>query len=325
MQLDWQQAAGFVAFVVMVLAVFLGAIVVVIERTWQLQVDRRKGDKSTPLSWFRKSVVAAAAVGLCCIAYGVFVEPFRLTVTKLTISSEKLPVGTRIRLVHLSDLHSDPELRCEGDLPALVAAQKPDLICFTGDAINSPEGLNNFKTCMKALSAVAPTYAVRGNWDVWYWNKIDLFGDTGVRELRSDIAKQTIRGTHIWIGGEGIKDGKPVFDVMKPAPPDAYRIFLFHFPEYIEEMRRCGVDLYLAGHTHGGQIALPFYGAIITLSPAGKKYEAGHYQSGDSHLYVNRGIGMEGGRAPRIRFCAPPEVTVIDVVGARTVGQQQGR
>jgi hypothetical protein len=73
------------------------------------------------------------------------------------------------------------------------------------------------------------------------------------------------------------------------------------------------VDLYCAGHTHGGQVALPLYGALITFSKYGKKYEAGLYREGETWLYVNRGIGMEGGSTPRVRFWAPPEVTVIEV------------
>jgi predicted MPP superfamily phosphohydrolase len=67
------------------------------------------------------------------------------------------------------------------------------------------------------------------------------------------------------------------------------------------------------GHTHGGQIALPLYGALITFSKYVKRYEAGLYREGETWLYVNRGIGMEGGPVPRVRFWARPEVTVIEI------------
>jgi predicted MPP superfamily phosphohydrolase len=78
-------------------------------------------------------------------------------------------------------------------------------------------------------------------------------------------------------------------------------------------MEASKIDLYLAGHTHGGQVALPFYGALITLSKTGKKYESGLHHLSNTYMYTNRGIGMEGGKAPRVRFCARPEVTVIDI------------
>ncbi len=72
---------------------------------------------------------------------------------------------------------------------------------------------------------------------------------------------------------------------------------------------------YLAGHTHGGQIALPFYGALMTLSRYGKRFEGGLYQVGPTPLHVRRGIGMEGGWVPRVRFCARPEMTVLELTG----------
>ena len=78
-------------------------------------------------------------------------------------------------------------------------------------------------------------------------------------------------------------------------------------------MARHHVDLFLAGHTHGGQVALPFYGAIVTFSRFGKRFEAGLHRVANTWLYVNRGLGMEGGPAPRVRFCARPEVSVLEV------------
>jgi hypothetical protein len=76
-----------------------------------------------------------------------------------------------------------------------------------------------------------------------------------------------------------------------------------------------GVDLYLAGHTHGGQWRLPGFGAILTSSRHWKRYEAGSYREDKTHLYVSRGIGMEGFGAPRARLFCPPEVVVIDLCG----------
>ncbi len=80
--------------------------------------------------------------------------------------------------------------------------------------------------------------------------------------------------------------------------------------DLIEDLKNLNVDLYLAGHTHGGQIALPIYGALITLSKFGKKYESGMYTVDDTILYVNRGIG---GHASAVRFFARPEITVFEV------------
>jgi predicted MPP superfamily phosphohydrolase len=110
-------------------------------------------------------------------------------------------------------------------------------------------------------------------------------------------------------------------------PDDPYRLLLFHTPDQIEVAAQSGIDLYLAGHTHGGQVRIPIYGAVITASVYYKKYEAGLYQVGNTTLYVSRGIGMEGDIAPRVRFLAPPEVVVIDLVpgaNAKAPGENQG-
>jgi predicted MPP superfamily phosphohydrolase len=90
-------------------------------------------------------------------------------------------------------------------------------------------------------------------------------------------------------------------------------MFLYHFPSEIVAVSHYPVDLMLSGHTHGGQVCLPFYGAVITHSKTSKRYERGLYKLDQTWLYVNRGIGMDGGATPRIRFLARPEVTVIDI------------
>ena len=92
-----------------------------------------------------------------------------------------------------------------------------------------------------------------------------------------------------------------------------FNLFLYHNTDLMDYFDGVPIDLYLCGHTHGGQVALPFYGALTTLSRHGKKYEAGLYRQEHIQLYVNRGIGMEGGRSPRVRFLARPEITVFDI------------
>ena len=107
-----------------------------------------------------------AAVGLACFAYGHYVEPYWPEVTRVRVESPKLRgAGRPVRVVHISDLHCDPEPRLEERLPDIIAAERPDLIVYTGDSLNSPEGLPVLRKLLPRLAAVAPTYAVRGNWD----------------------------------------------------------------------------------------------------------------------------------------------------------------
>ena len=264
-----------------------------------------------------KIIIAVGAFGCLCVLYGLFVEPYWLSVEHVKLESAKLAKGQSLRIVHISDLHCDPEKRLEDKLPRVIAVEKPDVILFTGDAINSPGGLPNFRECLTKLAKIAPTYVVKGNWDAWYFRNLDRFNGTGVTELNFEAIPLDVRGSKIWIAGLPVGTKRTVKETMANAPVSDYRIFLFHYPDFIEEMARNNIDLYLAGHTHGGQVALPFYGALITLAETGKKYESGLHKLGDTYMYTNRGIGMEGGKAPRVRFCARPEVTVIDVQGTK--------
>ena len=281
------------------------------------------GPPTRAVLFAERTMLALAAAGLLCFAYGAFVEPYRPEVTHVRIESPKLRGAQRpVRVVHISDLHCDPEARLEERLPEIIASERPDLIVYAGDSVNSPEGLPVLRKLLPRLSAVAPTYAVRGNWDTAYWPRIDLFGGTGVVELKKEAARLDVAGTSIWIGGapfdslyetrDGVRGG--IETALKDVPPEAFTLLLYHTPDAILEAAETGrVDLYCAGHTHGGQVALPFYGALVTLSKFGKKYESGLHREGRTWLYVTRGIGMEGGPAPRVRFLARPEVTVIEL------------
>jgi hypothetical protein len=75
------------------------------------------------------------------------------------------------------------------------------------------------------------------------------------------------------------------------------------------------VDLYLCGHTHGGQVRMPWYGAVLTSSSLGKRYEMGEYVEQNTRLYISRGIGLEGLSAPRLRLLCPPEIVLWELSG----------
>ncbi|HZH29626.1 MAG TPA: metallophosphoesterase [Pyrinomonadaceae bacterium] len=278
---------------------------------------RRFGRLAAPAGYqlrLHRIVIALAVVGVLCMAYGYFIEPYWLSVTRVRVASAKLPPGTRpIRLVHISDLHSDPQARLEEQLPDAIAAERPDLIVFTGDSINSPAGLPVLRNCLTRLARIAPTFVVKGNWDASFWRAENLFAGTGVRELKNEAVRFDAGGVSLWIAGVPVGGEHRLDETLDALPPEAFKVFLYHYPDLINEVAAKKIDLYCAGHTHGGQVALPLYGALVTLSKFGKRYEAGLYRVGETTLYVNRGMGMEGGAAPRVRFWARPEVTVIEI------------
>ncbi|MEZ0229994.1 MAG: metallophosphoesterase [Planctomycetota bacterium] len=282
---------------------------------WSLVLAARKKALSKP----RKVVIALAGIGTLCVVYGFLVEPYWLETTHVAVSSKRLVKP--LRIAHLSDIHCDEKPRLEESLPDKVAAEKPDLIVFTGDSANEKAGIPNLRRLLSRLAAIAPTFVVRGNWDVgghklgWQDDREidarrDMFDGTGVRVLDGEAA--SLR-SDVWVAGISVFRHDLIAPTLARVPKDACTVFLCHWPDEIEEVAQLGADLYLAGHTHGGQVALPFYGALVTFSRYGKRYEAGLYQVGETALYVNRGIGMDGLGAPRVRFCARPELAIIEV------------
>lgn len=262
----------------------------------------------------RMVLFAVAGLGVLCILYGRFVEPFWPEVTFHRVAQARVPAGERIRIVHLTDLHCDPTKRIEDRIPGLVAAEKPDLIVYTGDCLNHRDGLPHFREVMTALARIAPVYAVRGNWDCWYWKDLDLFGGTGVTVLEGESRRLQVRGTALRIGGLPYDRNRSFAETLAGRADDEVVLFLYHTPDLVFDLAREGVDMAFAGHTHGGQVALPWYGAVVTLSAFDKAFERGLHRVGSTWQYTGRGIGMEGGAAPRVRFCARPEIAVLDLV-----------
>ncbi len=306
------------------MVLFLGAVagvyVVAVAMLVRIILARAKG-KGLPDShrdlWFRRIVSGLAILGVGCAAHGYFVEPYWPAVTRVRIETRKFPQGARpVRVVHISDIHSDLKPRLEARLPQLIAVQKPDLIVFTGDCVNSRGGIPAFKKCFSRLARLAPTIVVKGNWDSPNFSSPDLFGGTGARELDGSAVKLKVGGVELWVAGVAFGDEMKIPQAVGQVPEGAFTVFLHHSPDWIEDIACLPVDLCCAGHTHGGQVALPFYGALITLSEYGKRFENGLHRVGETWLYVNRGIGMEGNGAPRVRFCARPEITVIEIVPA---------
>jgi len=255
-------------------------------------------------------------LGIACIAYAIHVEPYQLDVTRWTLESSKLPVGAHLRIVHISDTHCEPEPRLEPALPALVAKYKPDLIVFSGDSINSRKALPVFRKCMSQLSKIAPTYIAYGNHDSRNWCDLNLVGGTGCKILNGQLEKLSIRDIHLCLTGVAVDDEARMGNNLEKIPPETFNVFVYHYPWVVLTLGPYHVDMVCAGHTHGGQVRLPFYGAITTGSKTGKRFEAGLYQVNNTWLSVNRGLGTEGGLAPKVRFMCRPEVTVLDVKSA---------
>jgi len=274
------------------------------------RLKRRQPGKTMRL--IRVPWTCLSLIGIGCVAWAHWVEPFRFETTHHTIRTDALPDGAFFRILQLTDLH------LEGEGPAIeytvqtVAREQPDVIALTGDYLN--DFVDGKQALEKLLSRLRPGIemdAVVGNYDGFDPRSVNA----DVITLCGFARSVSVRNRHVNIFGIQLTDADEFTKAYRSAPRGDFNVVLYHTPEMIDVAAGCGADLYLCGHTHGGQVRLPLYGAVVTLSDTGKKYEAGRYQVGSMTAYVCRGIGNEGGNVPRLRFLCRPEIAVFDIVG----------
>ncbi len=278
--------------------------------------------------WGLSILFAVQLIGFGALIYGALVEPFRLQMTYLTIETDRLaPESKPVNILHISDLHIERLTKREEKLLELVEEAEADLILITGDYLNlsyvrDPEAQQHVQNLLKRLSAPYGVYATLGSPPVDERDVVPgLFTELPVRLLvhewevvdLGDDRRLVLLGMDC---SHHLPTDRQRLEGLVQASPNAMpRVLLYHAPDLMPEAAAFGIDLYLCGHTHGGQVRLPGIGAILTSSQLGKKYEMGLYSDGQTHMYVSRGVGLEGLSAPRIRFLAPPEITLITISG----------
>ncbi len=260
-------------------------------------------------------------------AYALAVEPFRLGLSEVTLENAQAAPGARpLSILQISDLHVERLTRREHALLALVEQLRPDLILLTGDYLNlsyigEERAVRELRRFLGQLHAPHGIYAVRGTPQVDPLAIMPtLFKGLPITVLEGERRELEVEGHRLRLVGVGCNrdpaaDGEALRQAMAGATEGYYTILLYHMPDLLDAAEEVGVDLYLAGHTHGGQLRLPFYGALITGSYQRKRYEMGWYRRARTRLFVSRGIGLEGMGAPRARLLCPPQVLLIRLQG----------
>jgi predicted MPP superfamily phosphohydrolase/tetratricopeptide (TPR) repeat protein len=282
---------------------------------WAVRINCKVAKRSCPPRFSSKYFLIIhifAIAGILCFIDGFFIEPRWIEVTRVELETDKLK-NTTLRIVLFSDTHCEQKASIEGRVVEIVNSLNPDVIIFGGDSLNTPKGLPLFKETLAAMNARLGKFAVRGNFDTHYWKELDLFSQTGFKELNAETDAVSKDGETFYVTGFNVPCPTDFNKELRNVPVEKYSILLYHYSDLAESLKGLNVDLYLSGHTHGGQVRLPFYGAPVTLSRFGKKYEAGMYTIGQTKLYVNRGIGLENKPAPKVRFLCRPEITVFEL------------
>jgi predicted MPP superfamily phosphohydrolase len=247
------------------------------------------------------------ALGL--VAFGVdafWIEPHALEVNSFTVRSSKIDRPYVIAV--LSDLQTDSPGAYERRAVALAMAAEPDLIVLPGDYLQIDDGYDAakivFQDIMGDLHAPLGVYAVEGNVD-WRAEWQDLFdAETVTTFPRTETVPVD---EAITLTGLTLRDS---FAARTLPHVDGFHIAVGHYPDFA--LGDDNVDLLLAGHTHGGQVQLPFIGPLITLSAVPRDWAAGLTETRPGRtLVVSRGIGLERQGAPRLRFLCRPEVVIV--------------
>ena len=281
-------------------------------------------DKKT--LWRRISKITACVLALLLVllaAWAFLVEPNRLVFREETIQLPNWPAGLEnLKIAVLSDLHvGSPYIDADklNYIVMQVNAARPDLVVLLGDYVIQevvggkfvePEV---FAQMLKNLRAPLGVFAVLGNHDWWYDGRRvrRALEGAGIRVLDDEVARVERNGEAVWLAGlaDAWTNQTDIKGTLARVTDESPVIVLTHNPDLFPKIPP-RVALTLAGHTHGGQVYLPFAGRLKVPSEFGQRYAAGHVVEDGRHLFVTTGIGTS---IIPVRFLVPPEVVFLSL------------
>lgn len=255
-----------------------------------------------------------------------FIEPYRLQIETTTHHLPKARQGSeRVRIVLLADIQTTKISDWERRISAEVAKQEPDLIILPGDVLQSLTHedfiaqLPQMRAFLTTLKAPFGVYLVSGDADR---DAQALIQGTHLELLDNTTKTLKVKDRLITLSGVPLQYWEPknkayIEQVERMPDQGDIRLMVAHRPgATMTSMptQDSRIDLFLTGHTHGGQIVLPFFGPPVTFSIVPREVAAGGlHKLGSRWLYVSRGLGAERAEAPLLRFNCPPEISVIEL------------
>ncbi len=271
--------------------------------------------------------LAAGGAGLGLLAYAAGVEPYLIETVHLDLFAPRLPQAfDGYTVIQVSDLHMRQMGRREKLLEKLLRELPPaDLVAVTGDLVHTPAGIAPFLQLAQAFQAKDGVYAVWGNSEhkngIRPYALARTLAEHQITPLMNSHVLISRGGSQIVLAGvdDPVNDKDNIAEALQGASSDIFTLLLMHSPDPVAEAVLRGIDVVLSGHTHGGQVRLPWYGALYTHSLLGRRMSDGYYsrgrlrraigiRPGRTQLYVTRGIGISG---LALRFLTRPELTIL--------------
>jgi len=278
------------------------------------------------LKMLKAGAINLAALALGGVGYGLMAGPAHYTVETVSLKLPRLPREfSGLRIAQISDIHMGSWMNLDRLQQAadLVLAQKPDLLILTGDFLfghNFNEAshghLKDLGTVLAPLAAALPSFAVLGNHDYWTNSEAvrEMLSACQITDLTNTVFTLTRGSRNLYLCGvDDVWEGNVQLEnVLSQLTDNSAAILLAHEPDFADTSAATGrFDLQVSGHSHGGQVVVPYYGPPI-LPLLGEKYHSGLYKVGEMFQYTNRGLGT--GALP-LRFNCPPEITLFILDG----------
>jgi hypothetical protein len=279
--------------------------------------------------FLERTALAMTAAPFVAGAYGMFYERLNLEISHRRIKIPRLPRAFEgFRIAQLSDIHIGPFMSAEEirRYVGIANGLKPDLVALTGDFVTwDPATQSAVVDALAGVKAPFGVYGCLGNHEMWATVEDSitrLFARRGIRILRGERALIRAGGEVINLLGVDFQTRSPMGPrgqrlvreylqgVGRLMVPGTANILLSHNPNTFDRAAEQGIDLSLAGHTHGGQMTLEFIHPDLSPSRLITAYVRGWFEKPGGQLYVNRGIGTI---FVPIRFDAPPEITIIEL------------
>ena len=269
------------------------------------------------------AAVCIQCLGTLLLLVGFYIEPQYPKVSRYHLSlSVKNHPSQIVKIVHLSDLHMEYLTQRETRVIEIINQIAPDLVLFTGDFFNLSfqHDARTHKAIIHFFDQIQSKYGVFG---VTGSPAVDL--EESIAAIQPKMKLKLINDTCQVVDLNNLKlelvglscthqpgkDADRLKKLLRPDPRDA-RVLLYHSPDIAPAIENLPIELQVSGHTHGGQVQLPFIGPIYTGSLYGLQFSNGLYQINRSpYLILSRGLGLEGDAAPRVRFLSPPEIGLI--------------
>lgn len=275
--------------------------------------------------WVLRGLVVLGLLLAPVGAYASFVEPQRLVVERAQVPLDPARDGDdSVRVAVLADIQFDRLGDHEREAVDRLMEQRPDVILLPGDYIQGTRAewareLPKLRELFARLRAPGGVFAVQGDQESPAQAR-RIFAGIGIRLLENELVTTRVGDRRITIAGIEKHDRSPraraTIGALERRPgSNDVRIVLVHHPDPVLRLPpQTRIDLVVAGHTHGGQLQLPFIGPLSTASRVPREVAAGGLHSLDGRrIYVSRGVGVERGQAPKLRLGAPPEVSLLEL------------